>query len=355
MEQRAFSGGKGLESLRALAGICGFEPSVVPEQPHRISSVPGTFTSNDLLSFCQAARVTSLPAPREQSVHSGEFAELNDIANLVFGHSREPKCSNETGYEERVGKLLRELLPNVQIKLGNLFDVQLEVAPTFALPLLPAPYGFKGGAARFALRSALGLPNFVAPRDLDLVRLGASDELTDLHMSKTYMPDDFAYNGKNGVEVINGVRSYLRTRDLSLNEVLLLGNRLHLTLQCLLDSITEVVRPAASHYKHHGAGMRGSVAAKALRFLAQRTAHGLQSEIVYFAINRDEQLRAFDVGLNLRRSCAQSPSAARLFLAAIAMTNSMPELPWSAPAPDVLAFLERQARLPANFLEGIQF
>ena len=344
-----------MEALRQLA--IGDEFNGVVEQPLQSALIrpPGAYSGVELLSFYQLNKSQACPDFSERLQAAEEMSALRDLGNLIYAHSREPRCASQSGYEDKIDQHIARRFSHLDLQIHDLFNVELEAVLPDSLPKLNAPYGFKGGAARLALRSTLELRARDCPRDLDLIRFGEGDETTDKCMSREYMPADFAISERNGVEIIQGMRSYLRTRDLALNEVLLLGDRLHLTVQCLLDTLSDVIRPTAAHYTNNRTGMRSGVAAKALRFFAESAANGADGQMVYFGVDRNLNLRPFDIALNLRRAAQQSSVEARLYLAAIELTGSYPGVPWRSPAPEVLAYLSRREELPRDLLEGVSF
>ncbi len=218
---------------------------------------------------------------------------------------------------------MTSLNPRLQIAPDpKLFNVVFSIEHPPELPELPEAYGFKGGAARLALRKALGLPGAGAPRDLDLIRLGSASTEDDLALSKQYMPEDFGLNSANGVEVVDSPRGYIRTRDLTMNEVYYQHCSVTASLQCVLDTIGGVVRPNSRFLIRGYSGMPSSSAAKSLRFLAIGAALGQNMETCHFVRRRDHQLAPFDVALNLRRAMEVSEDAGRLFVAALELTQS---------------------------------
>lgn len=111
---------------------------------------------------------------------------------------------------------------------------------------LPQSYGVKGGAAREDLIAALGLREARQPRDIDLVRRGQHGIPDDDVVAKAFMGRDYSHGAR--VELIRDMTTHLATRDLTINEVVAINGKIHVSLLCLLDSYGHVIRPS----RHRG-------------------------------------------------------------------------------------------------------
>lgn len=193
-----------------------------------------------------------------------------------------------------------------------------------ALPALPAGYGFKGGAARFCLDEVTGRPAN-GPRDIDVVRFGTGWTPTDTAVSRAVMPEDFERGW--GVEVCSSPAHYWRSRDLSINEVLVMEGVLSVSLVGLLDRIGCVLRPC--RYRggslHRHPSLAGGTAAKMLRLRAEGLAVG--EEWVVGGIPEDQEVEVFHLALQLDKAFARSEQVARLFVEQCSRAGLLPREP----------------------------
>ena len=122
------------------------------------------------------------------------------------------------------------------------FDLQpawVHPAVLQVLSGLPEGVGLKGGPARDAVRS-LAVRGFTptppSPRDLDFVFVGSPPP-------RAQLPSD--------TELIPSLRKYFRTRDLVVNEALLLPGKLLASRRALQAAAAEEVRPSAFEYNQY--------------------------------------------------------------------------------------------------------
>lgn len=188
--------------------------------------------------------------------------------------------------------------------------MRLSVWPE-SLPLLPAGYGLKGGAARVALESVLGRVS-LPPRDIDIVRLGRGWTAEDTAVSQTYMGRDFERG--MGVEVVSSLAQYLRSRDLSCNEVVLFDDELQLSPVALFDTLGAVLRPCRyrSGSTRRLPQLHGRTAAKMLRLRAEGIVCGREWLVVGVPIS--QELSDFDIAIHLSRALERGKEVAEEFL-----------------------------------------
>lgn len=132
---------------------------------------------------------------------------------------------------------------------------------------LPDGYGYKGGVARSKLREVLRLP-FIPPRDIDLIRLTQYQPQPDMDkiLAEKYMSQDFEFG--DGVEITTDA-VYMSTRDFTINEVYVVGNKIVATEQCIRDTLRNIVRVTDAERENYQSGSRilgPKMKAKALRF-----------------------------------------------------------------------------------------
>lgn len=179
------------------------------------------------------------------------------------------------------------------------------------LPVLPAGYFYKGGAARLVLGRVLGV-SLGPPRDLDIVRFGGRWTHEDTRLSRELMPLDFERG--QGVELSGHVATYLGSRDLSINEVFCGGAEIQATPAAVLDTIGGVLRPCRYGYGsiRRPPTVRGGTVAKMLRLRAEGRIDGLVWNVV--GVPADQPIAPFDLALQLDKAFARSRSVAEEFL-----------------------------------------
>lgn len=144
------------------------------------------------------------------------------------------------------------------------------VADTSFLPeQLPSKYAYKGGVARVALQRALGLTKSETPRDIDLVRLGASGygSEEDAKLAKRLMHDDYATG--YGVERVSSLEDYFSNRDFTVNEVIVADGIIFATREAILDTIRHIVRLTSYEKKRYDGRDSSLNLAKLLRHMVR--------------------------------------------------------------------------------------
>ncbi|MEI6346275.1 MAG: hypothetical protein WCO79_03540 [bacterium] len=135
---------------------------------------------------------------------------------------------------------------------------------------LPPGYAFKGGAARYYLREALGLSADL-PRDYDVVRLVEAEPFpgADREVAQKFMPKDLEFG--DGVEQVLDMEEYFRTRDLTVNEIVATSDGIVATESALLDTVRNILR--LTHFEKTSFRPDGyagpKMLAKILRFYSQ--------------------------------------------------------------------------------------
>lgn len=170
------------------------------------------------------------------------FPEYPELVELLKG--REIKLlqiSNSEGSEE---------------KLLISFEHSQELPHT-----LPEGYGYEGGAARYILLKELH-QKAMYPRDFDVV--GFSEFGADVkhkeELSTTVMREDYTRSGKQYGAEVTSFAKYFWSRDFTLNEITVVGNRIYLSLECISDLMDKIVRPTEYEKYAYGFGELLSVA-----------------------------------------------------------------------------------------------
>lgn len=180
----------------------------------------------------------------------------------------------EVGAREK--QQLKDLLERWHPSLE--YDFQepcLVVLPIGSLefPELPTDYAFKGGVARKALAQRLRLNASTSiVRDMDVFFHGIKhDPAVHKRVAKSIMQDDWL-NSRNPRRVIGNqpsLKGYLRTREFTINQLMLNKKEITCTIQSLCDLVAGVIRPTRFHLRTHSGYVHGIVAAKAIRFFVE--------------------------------------------------------------------------------------
>lgn len=204
-------------------------------------------------------------------------------------------------------ELLFTLNPSNKLIRENRNYLVVEVAANFRLPKLPLGYGFKGGAARIALSHLLGnnTRNLIA-RDFDVVRFSKGNIKQDNIVAARVMPEDFSHGF--GVEVSVSMEQYFSSRDLTINEVLLVGKKVIFTPAAFEDLRAGILRPAGE-YANNKKAIPGKIACKILRLAAQLESDGRNYTLINFpngmkVLNREyerQRQRAKSLSLEIER------------------------------------------------------
>ena len=125
----------------------------------------------------------------------------------------------------------------------RIYNLKVEQFRLLDLPVdLPCGVVIIGGAARAMARLAV-TGEFEPVRDIDL---GYMPRITNVEASVLdnlawkYAPEDASHG--HGVQVVKSVSHYLRTRDFTINESLVVGKRLILSEECEDDLIHNRIR-----------------------------------------------------------------------------------------------------------------
>lgn len=197
-----------------------------------------------------------------------------DAIRISAAEERELLAETQLRDEAVQEKSLLEILEAHRIPTGN---IELRADGRWFISYrerlredLPDGYAFKGGAARFYLREAFGLPTDL-PRDYDVVRLTEHEpyEGADAVVARRFMPKDFEFG--DGVEAIADIDAYFRTRDLTINEVLATKDGIIATQAAILDTVRNILRLTSFERSSYNAeGQAGpKMLAKLLRFYSE--------------------------------------------------------------------------------------
>lgn len=195
------------------------------------------------------------------------FTGTDLLTNTEIDEERVRNKDRDKLYERfQISTLLKFLLKegNFEIREDGVVVIEAETNID-----LPEGYGFKGGAARSALRESLGL-KYIKPRDYDLIKTDEADssQEVDDDLARKYMGKDFEFG--DGVEYIDP-QDYFDTRDFTINETYVVDGKLYATQQCIRDTIRGIVR--VTEYERNSYGYEGigpKMKAKTLRLYTEQ-------------------------------------------------------------------------------------
>ena len=216
---------------------------------------------------------------------------------------------------------IEELAPHSSLLEDEILAILL---PTSTLSTLgiPAGFGVKGGAAREALIAGLSIRDPYHPRDIDLVRRGFHRVPNDDVVAKALMGRDFEHGAR--VELIRDLGGYLRSRDLTINEVTAIDTTAHTSLLCVLDTIGHVLRP--SRYRsgtlHKPPSLVGNSLLKMVRLYAEGTVLGENWSIT--GIPEEIAFSEFDLAVHLNKAFQRGGAVADKFLHTLELLSLLP-------------------------------
>ncbi|RME60328.1 MAG: hypothetical protein D6780_03550, partial [Candidatus Dadabacteria bacterium] len=190
------------------------------------------------------------------------------------------------------------------------------------VPHLEWPYGYKGGAARLALLGLLGEDvSKRKPRDLDIVRVGKGRIARDKKLARKYMAKDSAFGW--GVEVFSSLSQYMRTRDLTINEVMLSGYKLCCSFKCIVDTVSSTLRPSEQFFSQLTDKQKSKIAAKMIRFYSEAVFDGKDATLLLPPVPKP--LPPFDIVLQLDKILERGTKAGELFIETCRSMNLLPK------------------------------
>lgn len=261
--------------------------------------------------------------------HKQSFSELSEQEILASEKLIDQATASELS--------LKDFLENIGYgdfefnKIGaDLYEIP--IPQTAGHQKLENGYGYKGGAARSILLRTLGIDPKAEPRDIDLVRITDRDiNEMDLKMAEKYSPEDLAHS--YGVEPLK--HDYFKTRDFTINELLVVDDKIYLTKQCLLDTIRGIIRFCDFQKKElydpegynlqegEGYFVKDKLLAKALRFIALSIARDKEMELADKEIYSYLSIEDFHLALHLDRALEQGYDVAVAYLEQLKKTGQI--------------------------------
>ena len=232
-----------------------------------------------------------------------------------------------------------KLAPKVKFEsfVDNILSIKLPQIDL--LPAIPPQYGFKGGAARLALGFALNYNfSFRRPRDIDIVRFGdKKSSKIDKELEQAFMKDDA--NHGHGIEVLDSIEKYFQTRDITINEILILNNSIYFTLSCLTDLYNKILRPT-EHVLDKFRQPDPKITMKILRLKALASVSGEE-----FSISNDRynpKVSSFHIALHLDRAISQSSRVALEYIYECVKYEYLPKFLLGKSLGDIISYLSKE-------------
>jgi hypothetical protein len=247
----------------------------------------------------------------DQQIISGwtlsELKEIKKCANnkrsdksfaAVQAIAKDSKLAKESSSKTEFSKLLFSLNPAVRVLKENKKLVQVLFSGNLKLKSIPAAYALKGGAARIAFLNLIGInTRKLVARDLDLWRVGDSSSQKDLELSASLMPEDFKYG--HGVELQPSLEMYFCTRDITINEVSLNGNKLTFSKQAFEDLRAGNIR-LSEQYQKDLSRVTPKLICKMIRLKAELELLGLKGSL--FLPKVEAEMKESDVEFHAKRA-----------------------------------------------------
>lgn len=222
---------------------------------------------------------------------------------------------------EEARAFIEESAPDTAISDDDILTLPLpsSILPSFDIP---AGYGVKGGAAREALIATLSMREPHQPRDIDLIRRGNYRIPADDEVARALMGRDYELGAR--VELIRNFTGYLRSRDISINEVTAIDGTVYTSLLCALDTIGHVLRP--SRYRsgtlHKPPSLLGTSLLKMVRLYAEGAVHGENWSIT--GIPEEVSFSEFDLAVHLNKAFQRGEVVAERFLNTLELLSLLP-------------------------------
>ncbi len=283
------------------------------------------------------------------SIHNTSILEARQLGNAFFeSHLGERWPDEQTekleSFIERCSFLIQTLSPSLsfEVRFPGLFIFQ---ACDTNYPRLPMAYGYKGGLARKKLVTTMGLNIYTYPvRDMDIVFFGEQrDPDQEDILAKSIMQDDWLFAKKSVIEMVPNVKAYLKTRELTVNEVVLNGTEIICTIQCLMDMIGGVIRLTHNHLKRRSNGIDGIIAMKAVRFFSEGIAEGRSMVLPDLPVNQ-KKILPFHMALNLSRAFERSRKTAEIFIDKCCSLRLLPGISLSGIVERDMILLEKKVK-----------
>lgn len=250
--------------------------------------------------------------------------------------------------EKRIGFIDSELFDKESLDAIKRFDVdvslikingqtgryEIDLSETNQHVDIPEGYAYKGGAARAVLLRVLGIDVEAEPRDFDIVRLSEKEPFVgaDDYFSQEYMADDYEFG--DGVEVVRDQDGYFNSRDLTINEILVTGEKIEMTLQGLQDTIRHILRITPYEIDRarvdYGDKLPHKLMAKTLRLYSESIErYGEEKAFLpeegQSAAYEEVFITPFYIGVHLDRAFQQGDEVAEKYVKSLKRSKQIPD------------------------------
>ena len=209
--------------------------------------------------------------------------------------------------------------------------IELDISPNILekysfLSELPTGVAVMGGVSRSIARELL--TNEIEPiRDIDLISVseyGGNDlsEETRHQLSVKYMPDDYSFG--HGMEN-SSKDNYFRTRDFTINETLVIGNKLLISQQAIDDFKENVIRPTYYEMPTEDHWLNGKLVVKALLMQVMMTNITDSVPCIEDMVVHDDGVPNFYLALGLNKALDRGSDVARKFTASLIEWGMLPQ------------------------------
>jgi|GEM_PF-1560908 len=229
------------------------------------------------------------------------------LSKVQFG-----SIENDTSPDsEELRILLYTLNRSARVRSINSKRIIFEAPELNSFPRPPEGFGYKGGAARLALRALLGedVCRYI-PRDLDLFRIGTNHLELDDQVARKYSPEDFKHG--HSIELVKSIDHYLATRDIRLNEIIFFRDELICSPEAVLDMLRGELHPTTYLMSQFDDLLPGNIQLKMLRISAESELEGIPYRLCY-ELSQD-QIKPFDIALHLDRVIPRGSRAINIFI-----------------------------------------
>lgn len=293
-------------SLDELSNLILYPEIILASQPNCEDEIK---TLRNLNSHFKAGRVKFEKLAKLSSTDSLKY--IQSLADRYKQHKITRSSQTYNIDCASIIEVLNRLNPAIKL-INTTLCYFVVVAPNLKyLPPLPRGYGFKGGAARAALAKLIRQSSYqIKPRDLDLIKAGNGKPEIDHHLTSKFMTDDCKHGAQ--IEQIRNISDYFSSRDLTINQIVLINDLIFCSYQALQDMLNHVLRTTPFVVEKNGFP-QGRITVKILRLKAESQGVGRPFQIIDSRHNPNVKL--FDIALHLERALQRDQATAQRYLA----------------------------------------
>lgn len=285
------------------------------------------------------------PASNEWSklVGEAEASNIEDVANLLdaahilkkYIHAKEPevepdediKYHSEDEYDENYSDYDDDYYDDEEAREARelslkVVDIPKEIIEEYDFVKdIPPHIALMGGCARsIARRIITGEQEPI--RDIDLINIKLDPSAEDYYtseqldkMSQEFMPDDWNYGHGIRTETMD---EYFSTRDFTINECLVIGNKLILSTDAEADFRDHIIRPTEYEYDDYYESYSGRIVLKSHMLKATASTYSLTEPTIAIDEGEIGQIYDFDMALFTNKAISRGPAVAKAFTRSLA-------------------------------------